>query len=273
MFGSYNHFFVPPPIENVLAGSAGLTSLVSEIGRPLPPVRAIKENQFELGVTQSLARTMTLGVTSYYRLSNDPAHTSLFPDSRFYTYATFDKGKAYGLEIKADVPRIVAIGLSGYLNYAVGRVWFYNPIIAGFTTEAAHLTETSRFLAPMDQTHTLTSGLTYYDARTRLWGGVALEYGSGTPGGHGGDDAHEEGETHEHATGPGLCGTRCPSHFTQNLSIGWNATADASRPRLSVQFSIENLSNKVYLLSKESTMVQGQYSIPRLLSASVKMRF
>jgi hypothetical protein len=268
-----NHFFVPPPIENVLAGSAGLTSLVSEIGRPLPPVRAIKENQFELGLTQSLARTMTLGVTSYYRRSDNPAHTSLFPDSRFYTYATFDKGKAYRLEIKADVPRIVAVGLSGYLNYAVGRVWFYNPIIAGFTTEAAHLTETSKFLAPMDQTHTLTSGLTYNDARTRLWGGVALEYGSGTPGGHGGDDAHEEGETHEHATGPGLCGTRCPSHFTQNLSIGWNATADASRPRLSVQFSIENLSNKVYVLSKESTMVQGQYSIPRLLSASVKLRF
>ena len=272
-FGSYNHFFVPPPIENVLAGSAGLTNLVSEVGRRLSPVRAIKENQFELGVTQSLARTMTLGVTSYYRLSDDPAHTSLFPDSRFYTYATFDKGKAYGLEIKADVPRIVAVGVSGYLNYAVGRVWFYNPIIAGFTTEADHLTETSRFLAPMDQTHTLTSGVNYYDARSRLWGGVALEYGSGTPGGHGGDHADEEGETHEHAAGPGLCGTRCPSHFTQNLSIGWNATGDAANPRLSVQFSIENLSNKVYVLSKESTMVQGQYSIPRLFSASMKVRF
>jgi outer membrane receptor protein involved in Fe transport len=272
VFGSYNHFFVPPPIENVLAGSAGLTDLVSEIGRPLPPVQAIKENQFELGVTQPLARAMTLGVTSYYRLSDDPAHTSLFPDSRFYTYATFDQGKAYGLEIKAEVPRIVAIGLSGYLNYAVGRVWFYNPIIAGFTTEAGHLTETGRVLAPMDQTHTLTSGLTYSDTRTRLWGSVALEYGSGTPGGHGGDHAHEDGGTHEHATA-GLCGTRCPSHFTQNLSIGWNATADATRPRLSVQFSIENLSNTVYVLSKESTMVQGQYSIPRLVSASVKMRF
>ena len=30
------------------------------------------------------------------------------------------------------------------------------------------------------------------------------------------------------------------------------------QPRLSFQFNIENLSNKVYLLSKESTMVQGQ---------------
>jgi outer membrane receptor protein involved in Fe transport len=274
LFGSYNHFYVPPAIENVLASSAGLTRLVSEIGTPLPPVRSIKENQFELGVTQPIAGTVNLGVTGYYRVSDDPPHTTLFPDSRFYTYASFDKGKAYGMEIKAELPRIADLGLSGYLNYALGRVWFYNPITAGFTTEAAHLTETSRFLAPMDQTHTLTSGLTYHDNRTGLWGAVALEYGSGTPGGHGaGDHEHEEGETHEHATGPGLCGTRCPSHLTQTISLGWNAIANGSRPRLSLQLNIQNLSNKIYLLSKESTMVQGQYSIPRLFSGSLKIGF
>jgi outer membrane receptor protein involved in Fe transport len=271
LFGSYNHFYVPPPIENVLASSAGLTSLVSEIGLPLPPVRAIKENQFELGVTQPIARVMNLGVTSYYRVSDDPSHTTLLPDSRFYTYASFDKGKAYGIEIKADVPQIADLGLSAFLNYALGRVWFNNPINAGFTTEAAHLTDSSRFLAPMDQTHTLTSGLTYHNSRTRLWGALAFEYGSGTPGGHGGGDhEHEGGEAHEHPTGPGLCATRCPSHFTQDVSIGWNATANG---RLSLQFNAENLSNKVYLLSKESTMVQGQYSTPRVFSGSLKVAF
>jgi outer membrane receptor protein involved in Fe transport len=274
LFGSYNRFYVPPPIENVLASSAGLTSLVAEIGRPLPPVRAIKENQFELGVTQPIDGAINVGVTSYYRLSDDPPHTTLFPDSRFYTYASFDKGKAYGMEIKADVPRIAELGLTAYLNYALGRVWFYNPITAGFTTEAAHLTETDRLLAPMDQTHTFTSGLTYRHERTRLWGAVALEYGSGTPGGHGdADHEHADGEAHEHASGPGLCGTRCPSHFTQNVSIGWTALAHGNRPRLSLQFDVENVSNNVYLVSKESTMVQGQYSIPRLLSGSLKVEF
>ena len=44
-------------------------------------------------------------------------------------------------------------------------------------------------------------------------------------------------------------------------------------PQLSLQFNVENLSNNVYLLSKESTMVQGQYSIPRLLSGSLKIGF
>jgi outer membrane receptor protein involved in Fe transport len=275
LFGSYNHFFVPPPIENVLAGSAGLTRLVSEIGRPLPPLRAIKEDQFEAGATHPIVGIGSVGITGYYRVSDDPPHTSIFPDSRFYTYATFEKGKAYGMELKADLPRIGNSGLSGYLNYALGRVWFYNPITAGFTTEAAHLNEATRFLAPMDQTHTATAGLSYHHARSRLWGAVSAEYGSGTPGGHGaGDHEHEGGETHEHASGPGMCGTRCPSRVMPNLSVGWSApSSSGNQPRLSVQFNVENMSNKVYLLSKESSMVQGQYSIPRLVSGSVKIRF
>jgi outer membrane receptor protein involved in Fe transport len=274
LFGSYNHFFVPPPIENVLAGSAGLTTFLSEIGRPLPPLRAIKEDQFEAGATHAIAGLGSVAVTGYYRASDDPPHTSIVPDSRFYMYASFDKGKAYGMEVKLDAPRIANSGLSAYLNYALGRVWFYNPIGAGFTTEAAHLTEVSRFLAPMDQLHTVTSGLSYQHSPTRLWGAVAVEYGSGTPGAHGaGDHAHEGGETHEHASGPGLCGTRCASRLIPNLTLGWDAMSIGDQSRLSVQFNIENLTNNVYLLSKESSMVQGQYSIPRLISASVKMRF
>ena len=274
LFASYNHFFVPPPIENVLAAAAGLTQLVSEIARPLPPVRAIKENQFEAGVSQSIADVGTVGVTGYYRASDEPPHTSLFPDSRFYTYASFDKGKAYGVEVKMNVPRIANSGLSGYLNYALGRVWFYNPISAGFTTEAAHLTETDRFLAPMDQTHTVTSGLSYHHARTGMWGAVTIEYGSGTPGEHGaGEHAHEAGDTHEHASGPGLCAARCPSRLIPGVSVGWNVKSIGDQPRVSVRLNVENVSNKVYLLSKESSMVQGQYSGPRLISASVRYRF
>ncbi|MGH9239018.1 MAG: TonB-dependent receptor [Vicinamibacterales bacterium] len=275
LFGSYNHFFVPPPIENVLAGSAGLTRLVSEIGRPLPPVGALTEDQFEAGVTHPIPAIGSVGVTGYYRSSDDPPHTSLFPDSRFYTYASFDQGKAYGTEVKLNVPGLANIGLSGTVNYAFGRVWFYNPIVAGFTTEAAHLTEADRFLAPMDQTHTLTSGLTYRHSRSRVWAGLTLEYGSGTPGGHGGGDhEHADGESHEHASGAGLCAARCASRFTQNLSLGWTpASPAAGRVRLAIQFNVENVSNQMYLLSKESTMVQGQYSSPRLVSGSVRLQF
>ena len=77
----------------------------------------------------------------------------------------------------------------------------------------------------------------------------------------------------EHGTGPGLCGTRCSSHFTQNITVGWNAPSNGNRPDVSLQFTVEDVSNKVYLLSKESTMVQGQYSIPRLFSGALKIGF
>jgi outer membrane receptor for ferric coprogen and ferric-rhodotorulic acid len=49
--------------------------------------------------------------------------------------------------------------------------------------------------------------------------------------------------------------------------------SSSGQARVSVQINIENVSDRVYLLSKESSMVQGQYSSPRLVSASVRMRF
>jgi hypothetical protein len=282
LHASYNRFFVPPPVENVLASSAGLTRFISEVvavlpqtGGTLPPLRPIKEDQFELGVTQPFAGVLRVGLTGYYRISNDPPHTVLFPDSRFYAYANFDKGKAYGLEIKTEVPSLFSTGLSGYFNYALARVWFYNPITAGFTTEAEHINESGKFLAPMDQLHTLTSGVTYRHRRSGLWTALAFEYGSGTPGAHGaGEHEHDAGEAdHEHAALPGGCETRCPSHFTQNFSLGWDGFFRGDQPQLGLQFSIENVSNHVYLISRESTFVQAQYSIPRLLSWSMKYRF
>jgi hypothetical protein len=89
----------------------------------------------------------------------------------------------------------------------------------------------------------------------------------------GGDHEHEDGGAHEHATGPGLCETRCASHVTQNVSFGWNAIVSGNQPRLSLQFNIENVSNNVYLLSKESTMVQGSTPIHVLFSGSLKIGF
>ena len=105
---------------------------------------------------------------------------------------------------------------------------------------------------------------------------MAFEYGSGTPGSHDeqADHGHDSGEAaHEHGPVAGGCATRCPEHFTQNLSLGWDAIRSGDQPRLSLQFNLKNLTDNVYLISKESTFVQGQYSIPRLFSGSVKIRF
>ena len=45
LHASYDHFFVPPAMENVLISSAGLTRFLQDFGSPLPPLRPIVEDQ------------------------------------------------------------------------------------------------------------------------------------------------------------------------------------------------------------------------------------
>ena len=272
LHASYNHFFVPPPIEGVLSSSAGLTRSIEEIGAALPPLDPTVEDQFEAGFDTGLG-PFSFALSGYYRATDNPVHTTVWPDSRIYSYASFDRARAYGLEAKAEVQALTA-GVTGYLNYALGRVYFHNPVTGGFVTEAAHITETNRFLAPMDQTHTLTGGVTYRHAATGLWVSSAVEYGSGTPMGHG-DSAHEhaDGAAHEHAVSLGGA-ARVPDHVTAAASIGLHLWRDGRRrAKLLLQCDVENITNNIYLIAQEGEFSPAQFASPRLISVTVKYRF
>jgi len=273
MHASYNNFFVPPPVEGVLSSAAGLTERIREIGEALPPVQPTTEHQFELGASAP-AGLLQLGLTGYYRTSDNPVHTTVWPDARIYSYASFDRARAYGMEARAELPMLVRHGMTGYLNYALGRVYFYNPVTGGFVTEAEHL-EPGRFLAPMDQTHTLTAGLSYGHARSGLFASTALEYGSGTPteGGEVVDSGAEGTPDHTHAVSAADA-ERVPGHFTANVAAGIDLLrGDNRRPRLSLQIDVENIANNLYLVAQESEFTPGQYSIPRLVSFTARVRF
>lgn len=273
LHASYNEFFVPPPIEGALSSGAGLTVRIGEIGIGLPPVQATTERQVEVGASAP-AGPVRLAVTAYRRASDNPVHTTVWPDARLYSYASFRHASARGLEGRADVQGLAKYGVTGYLNYALGRVYFVNPVTGGFITEPEHLRATNRFLAPMDQTHTLTGGLSWLQARTGLRLGTTVEYGSGTPRGHGAADeepAQEEaGHAHTHAEGPG---GRIPGHTTVGLSLGIDGRRGGGRAKVSLQVDVENLANHVYLVAQEGEFSPGQFSVPRLVSASVKIRF
>jgi outer membrane receptor protein involved in Fe transport len=126
----------------------------------------------------------------------------------------------------------------------------------------------------MDQTHTLTAGATYRHSSTGIWLGTAMEYGSGTPFGHGGaDHEHAEGEEdHEHAESAGGA-ARVPGHFTTNFSAGIDLLRSGPRSRLSLRLDVENITDDVYLVAQEGEFSPAQYAIPRLIAATVKIRF
>ncbi|MBI4266686.1 MAG: TonB-dependent receptor [Acidobacteria bacterium] len=274
LHASYNRFFVPPPIEGVLSSGAGLTRSIREIGVALPASEPTVEDQFEFGITTPM-RPLQVGVTGYVRASDNPVHTTVWPDSRIYSYASFDRARAYGVELKADAPGLARYGLTGYVNYALGRVYFYNPATGGFVTEADHLIETNRFLGPMDQTHTLTAGATYTHTPTGLRLGTAVEYGSGTPIDHAGaDDGHADGDVDHDHTSPAGGAVRVPGHVTANVSLAIDLVRDTNRrPRFSLQLDIENVANRLHLLAQESEFSPTQFSIPRLISGTARVRF
>jgi TonB dependent receptor/Carboxypeptidase regulatory-like domain len=274
LHASYNRFVVPPPVEGILSSSAALTQSIREIGRALPVLAPTIEHQFELGMSAQV-RPVQAALTGYFRSTDNPVHTTVWPDSRIYSYASFDRARAFGLEARGDVRGLTRYGIMGYVNYALGRVYFYNPVTGGFVTEAAHLNETNRFLGPMDQTHTLTSGATYTHAGTGIWIGTTVEYGSGTPIGHGAaEHAHADGDTaHAHASSSGSA-ARVPGHVMGSLSLGANLLRRANRrSRLTLQVDVENVTNNVYLIAKEGEFSPTQFSIPRLVSVSAKVRF
>jgi len=270
---SYNHFFVPPPIEGVLSSSAGLTSQLREIGSALPPLRPATEDQFELGGSLS-SGPLQLGVTAYRRTTDNPVHTTVWPDARIYTYASFDRGRAYGLEGRAEVNALARVGVAGYVNYAFGRVEFKNPVTGGFVLDAEHLQEANWFAAPMDQVHTLTAGTTYQPARSRVWSGLSIEYGSGTPIGHGDAHDHLDGETAHGDDAAGAATPRVPGHFIADATLAVDVLRDANRrPRLTLRFDMQNVANRMFVVARESEFSPGQYSIPREISLTARLEF
>src|SRR5439155_675525 len=74
LHASYDHFFVPPAVENVLIASAGLTRFLQDFPVPLPPLQSIRENQFELGASQHISGGIRVALTGYYRKSDNRAH-------------------------------------------------------------------------------------------------------------------------------------------------------------------------------------------------------
>ena len=102
-----------------------------------------------------------------------------------------------------------------------------------------------------------------------------MEYGSGTPMGHGGaGHEHAPGAgDHEHAQSTGTA-PRVPGHFTANVSFGVELFRGGRQgSRLSLQLDIENITDNVYLIAQEGEFSPAQFAIPRLISATAKVRF
>lgn len=237
---AYNRLFALPPNENLL-----LSTFLADVGQPPRPV---KSNLYELGVRQALKDQLVVSLTTFYRNDNNSFELTELANVRNFLPTAFAKGKAYGVEFSAQLAEIRRLGISGYFNYTAQRAFQTGPVAGGFSDEmvAPGLRNSPAF----DQIHTGTTGITYQAHRRGLYLGVSLEYGSGTPSD----------------------GVRLPSHLVGNFSSGIDLI-ERDKRKISLQFNIENLTDRVYAIAKESEFTPLQFSGRRYFSGALRFNF
>jgi outer membrane receptor protein involved in Fe transport len=227
------------------------------LGFDANPPRISRSNHFEAGVTHSLRDHLVFRLTGYWRSDKNSFETTELANVRIFAPTTFDRGKAYGIEFSAQLSEIKRLGLSGYFNYTAQRAFQTGPISGGFTVEAVGPGE--RGPAAFDQIHTGTAGLTWREHKSGFWASTGLEYGSGTPAALPNDQGEE-------------VSVRLPAHFVANFYFGVDLFRK-ERCGVGLQFNVENATDRVFAIAKESEFTPIQFSTPRFFSGSLKLRF
>jgi outer membrane receptor protein involved in Fe transport len=246
---AYNRFFAPPPVENLLLSAA--------LGFEGQPPLISRSNHFETGVSHSIRDRLILRMTGYWRGDRNSFETTELANVRIFAPTTFARGKAYGGEFSSQLAEIKPLGLSGHFSYTAQRAFQTGPISGGFTVEEVEAGE--RGPAAFDQIHTAVAGVTWHEHRSGFWISPALEYGSGTPA------------ALRHANGEESL-VRLPAHLVVNCYAGVDLFRKEKR-RVGFQFNIENATDRIYRVAKESEFTPVQYAPPRFLSGSVRFYF
>src|SRR5216683_1896803 len=249
LYAAYNRYFSPPPIEYSLLASFIGNNAVDPDQR-VGNVRAYTQNYFEVGWAQELHPRVSLELNAYLHTGHNSFENHEISISRIFVPINFHTARSEGAELVLNMRQLERLGISGRLQYALAKTYFYGPITGGFAGDEP-LVAGERIVPAFDQTHTGTAQVFYHTRWRAFWAGSALRYGSGT--------------IIEH-------GARLPQHFTSDLVTGvnvWNA-----EPRsLDLEFDVTNVSNSVYQIAKESEEIPIQYAPSRTVGGSLKFHF
>jgi hypothetical protein len=249
LHAAYNRLFSPPPIEySLLASFIGNHAI--EPHQRVGNVRPYTQNYFEVGWAQELHSRISLELNAYLHSGHNPFENHEISISRIFVPINFHTSRSTGLEAVLNMKQLEKWGITGRLQYAAAKTYFYGPNTGGFIGDEA-LDPGERIIPAFDQTHTGTAQIFYHNRWRGAWTGAALRYGSGT--------IVENGP-------------RLPQHFTADLVAGvnvWNAEAH----RVDLEFDITNVSDSRYQIAKESEEIPIQYAPARTVGGSLKFHF
>ena len=247
---AYSRFFSPHPIEYaVLASFLGTTA--ADSGQRVGAVKAYVQNYFEAGWEQQLNPKLFLELNLFHHNGRTPFEYREIGETRLFLPINSARARSKGADLSVVLKPLEKIELSGRLQYAYQRTYFFGPIAGGFAG-GEEKEPGERFLPAFDETHTGTASAIYHYPWRTLWSGFSLRYGSGT--------AAMDGAM------------RLPSHLTADFSTGlalWKEDIHG----LDLEFNVTNISDNRFRVAKESEETPIQFAPPRIVSAHLKWRF
>lgn len=252
----YARYFSPPPFE--LVGSEAVAKFLNTTAAPANMLNATptaeRADYYDIGASQQIGESLTLGVDSYYKIARHLIDEGQFGAPIILTPFNYARGKQYGIEFTANYSRN---GFTAYGNLAFQKALGKNIESSQFQFDPADLAYISTHYIHLDhdQAMTVSAGLSYSWEGTRL--SADMLYGSGL---------RKDGATPNGAHLPG---------YTQ-VNVGASHDfSDSALQGISLRFDIINLFDERYLIRDGSGIGVGapQYGTRRGFFAGISKAF
>lgn len=279
---SYNRLFQPPPVENLLLATSSEAASISPVAvlqgvTIVKPILPDKENVFEVGAQQPVARFLRLNLTVYQKRIENFSDKDQFFETGVIFPVSISRGRVTGEELRIESTDIH--GFRGFASYANARAFGVTPINGGlFLGEDAQALDVAglKFPNDHDQRNEVQFQVSYNHHPTGIYAIFNGRYDSGVP-----TDV-EAGTTLSEFTAAGFDPRfyneidfqrgRVRPRTILDFSIGADLMRQ-ERTSLNVQFDIQNLTNQLFLYNFESVFSGTHVGYPRLLSGRLALRF
>ena len=282
LHASYNRLFQPPPPENLLLASSREAAAISPIAvlqgfTTVLPILPDKENVFEVGAQQLLTKYFRANVTLYQKRIKNFSDKDQFFETGVIFPITIAAGRVTGEEIRIESTDIR--GFHGSLSYANARAYGVTPINGGlFLGEDTQDLQIAgiKFANDHDQRNEAQFQLGYNHRRSGFYANFSGRYDSGVPTdvkpGTTLADFEAQGFDPRLYKEIDFQRGRVRPRTILDFSVG-SDLRQKERFSLNIQFSVQNLTNELFLYNFESVFSGTHIGNPRLFSGRLGLRF
>ncbi len=247
---AYNRFFSPHPLEYFLLANFFGTSAPEAPDR-VGTVKPYRQHYFEAGLYQELHPKVTFELNGFYHRGDTPFEYREISVTKLFLPINSARAVSYGVDMAVNFKQLEKLGISGRIQYAWQRTFFFGPLSGGFAV-GEEIRPGQKFLPAFDEPHSGTASIYYNHRWHDFFAGWLIRYGSGTAARNG--------------------AMRLPSHATADLTSGlrvWRRENASVR----LEFNLANLSDDRYAIAKESEETPIQFAPPRIVSGRIKFTF